>query len=965
MATVLSMALAIFFGASIYCTVAMAVKSLNGGRDDLSLFRTSSRASALDLQSFSSLFSLLFNISILGCIMLYAYICDNHPPYPHGEKSYDQDRFFFFMVLLLVAALFTLRKNGSSNCCENKVQSTSTVPSCLSANEILNRDQTDEWKGWMQCFFLLYQYQNAAETENTIRILMTCYVWMTGFGNISYFYMTGDYSVIRVMRMLWRLNFLVVVLCMTQGTTYILYYICMLHTYYFLMVYATMRLGKHLNYSKWGLRVKLMVLAVFIFLTWDVNTGIFRFIHWPFLSSTHPALGARSGTMWEWYFRSSLDHWSALWGMLFAVNYPITSHFFRVVEAQPLFYHIAVKCVLGAVLLSALFVWTLVPSQNGDLQYSQTNAYFGAVAVLTYVYVRNLSPWLRSHTLDLLHQMGKMSLETYLLHHHIWLSSNAKTVLTLIPGWPMMNFLVVTFIYFCLSQRLYYVTLHLRGMILPDNRGACIRNILGLVFIFGICMAITVFLQLFGMLNYIAIALCSIIFGWILYQLIVAQTWDDLVKTAIPAKIHLFPAHPAMSPLAGAMVIVVIGIAWHHMSKTGAGPIRILPATCADFVQRGKWVSVVDCVSDTARGVSYRKHSIASFAGCPLLLWGWDLSPSSQHCRFTHRDPESLHKALKYRNVTFVGDSILRHLYHASCRQLGDVTAGAYNTSMEKWSDFSRQYGDAVHMEFRWAPYLSNLTSVLDRIDVAMPPDLVVIGGGAWDRLHMYSTVDEQILLDRVLSLFSQKLHRLKDHTPLVWVVPTSINSWALTSDQKKANIREDQMAEFRELYRRKGINDAATFVLDGTVFTAGRVEESYDGVHYPLYVYDVGAQILANAMDWLLESNGDVSFISQPVGNMGSPLLGLAMLIFVFVGICCFDGFVGLSYIVACFLPKLAPYRLYEDAYSAFHLRINLPGVPKNPSGVEMVFRQQSGHQHESDREDESEQLLTSDLAS
>lgn len=476
---------------------------------------------------------------------------------------------------------------------------------------------------------------------------------------------------------------------------------------------------------------------------------------------------------------------------------------------------------------------------------------------------------------------------------------------------------------------------------------------------------ITVFLHLFGMLNFIAIALCSITFGWTLYRIIVAQTWDDWDKTAIPAKIHLFPAHLAISPLAGAMVIVVIAITWHHMTKTGAGPIRTLPATCADFVQTGKWVSAVDCGSDIARGVSYREHKIASFTGCSTMLWGWDVSPSSEHCRFTHRDPESLQEALMDRNITFIGDSILRHLYHASCRQLGDVTAGAYNTSMEKWSDFSRQYGNAVHMEFRWAPYLSNLTSVLDRIDVAMPPDLVVVGGGAWDRLHMYSTVDEQILLDRALSLLSQKLHRLKDVIPLVWVVPTSINSWALTSDQKKANIREDQMAEFRELYRRKGINDAVTFVLDGTEFTADRVEESYDGVHYPLYVYDVGAQILANALDWLLpERNVDVSFISQPVGNMGSPLLGLVMLIFVFVGICSFDSFMGLSYIAACFLPKLVPYRMYEEAYSAFHLRINLPRISTSPSGVELVFRK-SGHQHESDREDESEQLLNSDLGS
>lgn len=40
--------------------------------------------------------------------------------------------------------------------------------------------------------------------------------------------------------MLWRLNFLVVLLCMAMGNTYILYYICPLHTFYFFVVYAIM-----------------------------------------------------------------------------------------------------------------------------------------------------------------------------------------------------------------------------------------------------------------------------------------------------------------------------------------------------------------------------------------------------------------------------------------------------------------------------------------------------------------------------------------------------------------------------------------------------------------------------------------------------------------------------------------------------------------------------------------------------
>lgn len=44
------------------------------------------------------------------------------------------------------------------------------------------RDQTEEWKGWMQVMFVWYHYFAAEEWYNYIRVCVACYVWMTGFG---------------------------------------------------------------------------------------------------------------------------------------------------------------------------------------------------------------------------------------------------------------------------------------------------------------------------------------------------------------------------------------------------------------------------------------------------------------------------------------------------------------------------------------------------------------------------------------------------------------------------------------------------------------------------------------------------------------------------------------------------------------------------------------------------------------
>jgi hypothetical protein len=75
---------------------------------------------------------------------------------------------------------------------------------------------------WMQMGFLLYHYFAAKEYYNVIRVLIASYVWMTGFGNFSYFRKTGDYSLWRVLKMLFRLNFLVCVICLMMNTDYVL-----------------------------------------------------------------------------------------------------------------------------------------------------------------------------------------------------------------------------------------------------------------------------------------------------------------------------------------------------------------------------------------------------------------------------------------------------------------------------------------------------------------------------------------------------------------------------------------------------------------------------------------------------------------------------------------------------------------------------------------------------------------------
>lgn len=414
--------------------------------------------------SFQSIMSLSGELSRFGAILTFAYLCENNPPFPPGEKDHNLDIFWSLTLILFVVSILNVRKSKNG--------------------DVLNREQTEEWKGWMQFCFLMYHYFSVHEVYNSIRVFITCYVWMTGFGNFSFFYLKEDYSLVRVLQMVWRLNFLVFFLCMTMGNNYILYYICPLHTFYFFIVYILMVIYPKCNYTENGMKLKLGISACVIFVIWDLDMNLFEKIF--FFLGDKPVKGAPEGTMWEWYFRTSLDHWSTFLGIIFALNYPATVLWVKNIEETSKKTMWFIKGIVAIVLLLASSIWAtkILPMEKSE--YNDHNAYLSAmIPMLTYIYVRNISPVLRTHYLEPLHSLGKITLETYLMQHHIWLNGNAKTVLVFIPGYPQLNMVVVTLIYVLVSKEAYRLTMSLRGMFLPDNIQECVKNLAGLVSCLG------------------------------------------------------------------------------------------------------------------------------------------------------------------------------------------------------------------------------------------------------------------------------------------------------------------------------------------------------------------------------------------------------------------------------------------------------------------------------------------------
>ena len=107
--------------------------------------------------------------------------------------------------------------------------------------------------------------------------------------------------------------------------------------------------------------------------------------------------------------------------------------------------------------------------------------------------------------------------------------------------------------------------------------------------------------------------------------------------------------------------------------------------------------------------------------------------------------------------------------------------------------------------------------------------------------------------------------------------------------------------------------------------------------MHYPLEVYDAGAQIILNSFDWLVpndKNHSAVHEISRP-GSIAHPFYGLLVIFLVLVCLFSVDVYVGLSWI-SCWLAnslELLPLVIYHEAYSVLHQRKGLPSLQGDAS--------------------------------
>jgi len=403
------------------------------------------------------LLSLLRCSSILAGVLFLCYACEHLMWNQPAEKVVRPEMYWGSFVVLILVSLATIRKTDSK--------------------DFLNREQTEEWKGWMQFLFLQYHYWKMEGAYKDIRVYITCYLWMTGFGNFSFFYVKRDYSLLRVMQMIWRMNFFVVFLCLTMDNPYIVYYICPLHTFYFLVTYATMVVWSEVNHRQYAPMIKVITCAALLYTVYDLIPRSFDVLfYWLGNKSTGTPIGAH-GVEWEWYFRSFLDHFSTCWGMVFASNMPFLAEWFKKVESFSLAREWGIKGIVAVGLLGMSAAWAGNVYTRSKGGYNALHCYYAIVPLVTYLFIRNISKTFRSYYLHGLHWFGTITLESYLLQYHVWLADNAAKLLNIIEGQWLLTFVIASCLHVFLATQVFNITNQLRSLVLPNNLPEALRNL--------------------------------------------------------------------------------------------------------------------------------------------------------------------------------------------------------------------------------------------------------------------------------------------------------------------------------------------------------------------------------------------------------------------------------------------------------------------------------------------------------
>ena len=277
--------------------------------------------------------------------------------------------------------------------------------------------------------------------------------------------------------------------------------------------------------------------------------------------------------------------------------------------------------------------------------------------------------------------------------------------------------------------------------------------------------------------------------------------------------------------------------------------------------------------------------------------------------------------------IASVGDSMIRNVYH----QFNSLLEPSYlnpNTSTDKHINLDYvSKKDNVSVHFIWAPFLTNVTTILKSNYLAVANhDFVVTGVATWDALHSR----DLSYFKRSLSSVSDELKKLPGYKS--WILPTVVVDTLLPTDEKRQFMTQKIVSSYIDAVVNHGtLSSNVNFLLNPRAACGnGMQDASFDGIHYSKAVYDVMVQMLVNSytlhypsyltMPIKPASAGNTS--PKPTGSMSFPSYGAYALILAFIMLFTMDSFLGIGALSLALFGRSLD---WNEAYFALHKKLGV----------------------------------------
>lgn len=415
----------------------------------------------------NSYYNLFKAIAKMALIMAYFFVCDRTNFFMKENKYYSEFSFWLPIGYITVLGLFFME--------ESKY------------NKVLHPDQLNEWKGWMQIVILVYHVTGATKVlmiNMHIKVLISAYLFLLAYQHFNHVWYRNDIGIVSFCSMLFQLNFMTVTLCLCMNRPYQFYYFAPLLSFWYVMIYCFAAFPPHIMSQNSENAMQYFYLVIKFICMCTVITILFMsevFFEKIFVTRPWKALFVTiDDDIHEWWSRWKLDRYSVMYGMIFGVIMMLSQRYniFDDNNHSNLFSRgLALSSTLLAFVgISSYMMFTYLC--RNEMECSEIHSYIVFIPIVSYIFLRNVSGVLRTRYSSLFAWFGEISLELFVSQYHIWLAADTHGVLVLVPGYPVLNLIITTYIFVCASHEVHNITKVLLPYSVPNDWKLALRNLI-------------------------------------------------------------------------------------------------------------------------------------------------------------------------------------------------------------------------------------------------------------------------------------------------------------------------------------------------------------------------------------------------------------------------------------------------------------------------------------------------------